>query len=149
MSVDTKIKARTELIVKKLNQQYGDIDKLPRPLISFYSLRETLDFVPDEILHDAAREVVYREYLESPYWHSIRQYLIYTKRKCNVCKSPHNLTVHHITYKHIGYEYKRLEDLQVVCYKCHRKYHVKYGEIKDYYTIAEILKMIFHSINGE
>ncbi len=147
MNINARVKSRTEIIINKLNQQYGDIDKLPHPLINFYALRETLDFVPDKVLHDAARKVIYSEYLKSPYWKAIRQYLIYTKRQCNICKSSYNLTVHHKTYEHVGYEYKHLEDLQVVCYKCHRKYHTKYGEIKGYYTIQEILKTTFQSIN--
>lgn len=41
--------------------------------------------------------------------------------KCELCGSAKNLQVHHITYENLGYE--PLDDLLVVCRKCHEELH--------------------------
>lgn len=64
----------------------------------------------------------YQAYLNSPKWQAIRKRL-YRKYeyRCDLCGSPKNLNVHHITYENLGEE--KDEDLTVLCQKCHSKLH--------------------------
>ena len=142
-----KIKARTELIEKKLTSQYGSLNKLPPKLLRFYILRAILDYIDNSILQKTAYETTYDDFLKSQYWQIIRQYLLYIKGKCEACGQTTNLTIHHVSYKHFGFECKYMEDLQVVCYKCHlRKDKKQHGKIKTYYPIKEILPNILKSM---
>lgn len=57
--------------------------------------------------------------------------------KCELCGSAKNLQVHHITYDNLGYE--PLDDLLVVCRKCHEELHkedLKQKEDSDCTTLA-------------
>jgi hypothetical protein len=45
------------------------------------------------------------------------------ERKCVVCHIEQNLRVHHMSYKHHGFEHKYLEDLTTVCNCCHKIIH--------------------------
>ena len=73
----------------------------------------------------------YKAYLMSAGWRS-KKNLILKKRgkKCERCGYDKNLHVHHKTYKNIFKE--KLEDLEVLCFKCHHKEHfgVKIKKIK-------------------
>lgn len=66
----------------------------------------------------------YREYLKTDHWLELREEAL--KRagnRCQVCAYKKNLHVHHNTYKNIGHE--DLEDLVVLCWKCHKTFHRK------------------------
>lgn len=45
---------------------------------------------------------------------------------CEYCGSMANLTCHHRTYETAGFE--RREDVRVLCWDCHKKYHRRNGE---------------------
>lgn len=72
---------------------------------------------------DKTFEEEYREYITSTAWKSKREQTL--KRagyKCEVCgfsKWSAKLEVHHLTYERFKNE--RLEDLMVVCEKCHKQ----------------------------
>lgn len=65
----------------------------------------------------------YQEFLQTPYWKTISLYKKITEKKCELCGSEFNLRTHHKTYKHHGYELLYLNELQVLCEKCHQKKH--------------------------
>ena len=61
----------------------------------------------------------YKEYLQSPYWIIVKNYILSIRKQCHICKRTTHLTVHHKTYEHFGYEIFHLEDLEVLCWFCH------------------------------
>lgn len=66
----------------------------------------------------------YKEYLQTDHWQKLREEAL--KRagnRCQVCAYRKNLHVHHNTYKNIGNE--DIEDLVVLCWKCHKTFHHK------------------------
>lgn len=70
----------------------------------------------------------YNDYLKTIHWKCKRAY-IYTKRnkRCEKCNKPlTRYSVHHLTYKNIGFE--KDEDLMLLCEKCHMELH--YGSKK-------------------
>ena len=71
-----------------------------------------------------------REYYESDEWKKKRrQKLKASGYTCELCGSAINLQVHHISYSHFGAE--PLEDLIVLCAKCHKTLHCKDLQRKD------------------
>lgn len=71
----------------------------------------------------------YREYLKSTKWAGKRDYAIWhAGDECDECADTERLTVHHITYERIGDE--RPEDLQCLCWPCHRNKHISPVEAK-------------------
>jgi len=61
----------------------------------------------------------------SEYWKEVRQRIIARDRKCVVCGSILFLEVHHKTYRNKGSELEHLEDLELLCSKCHENKHKK------------------------
>lgn len=75
-----------------------------------------------EINH--AKGLSYHEFLISKYWFNVREKVM--KRdgfQCVCCHSKNNLQVHHMDYKHHGFEHKHLNDLTTVCNDCHKIVH--------------------------
>lgn len=69
------------------------------------------------------REMPYEDFLQTEYWAAIRGHVIDKIGKCQVCTSRESLNVHHNTYEHRGQEYLHLEDLVVLCNRCHGCFH--------------------------
>lgn len=66
--------------------------------------------------------VSYRDYLESPAWHRLRQAKFdESGRFCVNCGSTEKLNVHHIRYR--KRELTELSDLMVLCQDCHGNLH--------------------------
>ncbi len=66
----------------------------------------------------------YTEYLQSNKWKKIaRKIRAKYNYKCAECNSTIDLNVHHLTYEHIGNEQKHLDDLVLLCNKCHKTAH--------------------------
>lgn len=66
----------------------------------------------------------YYDFLQSDYWRYVRKLkLKQCGNKCQICGSKKDLNIHHNTYAHHGQEHKHLEDLVVLCRKCHEKFH--------------------------
>lgn len=71
----------------------------------------------------------YKEFLQTPYWKIISEYKkVQAKNKCQLCNKEGLLHTHHRTYEIRGNEINNLDDLIVLCDKCHAKHHNK--EIK-------------------
>lgn len=66
----------------------------------------------------------YKVYLLSDKWKTIKNKILakYNNR-CVFCGSDNKLQVHHLSYKHIYDEGNHLEDLVLVCDKCHKMIH--------------------------
>lgn len=66
----------------------------------------------------------YDVFLNSNYWKYVRDLKIATSGgKCQICGCRKGLNVHHNTYAHHYNEHLHLEDLVVLCSKCHEKFH--------------------------
>lgn len=64
----------------------------------------------------------YRAYLASPEWRRKRwAALQHHGRHCGVCRTRHNLHVHHKTYARLFREL--MDDLEILCEECHRMHH--------------------------
>jgi hypothetical protein len=67
-------------------------------------------------------KMFYLNHLQSDKWISFRAE-VFRKRGflCEICYSPMNLQLHHLTYERIGFEYPA--DVMILCGKCHQKAH--------------------------
>jgi 5-methylcytosine-specific restriction endonuclease McrA len=75
--------------------------------------------------HKKGRKSKYSLSLNSVYWKDVRQRIIARDRSCIDCGSILYLEVHHLTYKNKGNELENLEDVILLCSKCHQKRHNK------------------------
>ncbi len=119
MARQCKERSIQKIIYENVRKEHGSFEKIPVAILKYYILCETLFRIDDSILQKAAKRVSYNEYLSSPYWKVIKNYLVYIKKQCKICKKTKRLTVHHRTYEHLGIEYKHVEDLDVLCWRCH------------------------------
>jgi hypothetical protein len=111
------------VIYQHLGNYFYDIDCL-----SYYhddfknkTKEEVFDYFSDTM-----SKMPYNIFLESDYW----KYIVNIKKestgnKCQICNSTKYLQTHHNNYKNRGYEYKNLNDLVILCNKCHSTYHKK------------------------
>lgn len=71
-------------------------------------------------------EMKYSDFLDTLYWKTISER---KKRmanyRCELCTSLESLVTHHSTYFIRGYELLQMENLIVLCGKCHKKFHNK------------------------
>lgn len=80
------------------------------------------------IVTTAPEALPYDEFLDSPYWIGLSEFLKNSAGwRCERCGRHHQespLEVHHKTYVHRGHEFPdHLDDLEVLCNHCHRKQH--------------------------
>src|SRR5215831_7382600 len=62
----------------------------------------------------------YSSFLETHYWWVLGRYVrLLHNNRCDFCRSPFNLQVHHRTYDHVGAEYRHLDNLALLCNRCH------------------------------
>jgi 5-methylcytosine-specific restriction endonuclease McrA len=72
----------------------------------------------------------YDVFLESDYWKQVRKAMFLLHNgKCQYCESTKHLQVHHYTYEHHHDELNHLEDLRLLCNKCHEN---QFGHGKRY-----------------
>ena len=67
------------------------------------------------------REYYRNEYLKSEHWKNLKYEKLNKICYCEKCGNKNNIDVHHLNYKNL-YDVK-LEDLQVLCRKCHSNEH--------------------------
>ena len=66
----------------------------------------------------------YTFYLRSPIWRMRRcVWILQARGRCTDCGRGRGrqLTIHHLTYKRLGYE--RRQDVRVLCWPCHQAQH--------------------------
>ena len=105
------------------------------------------------------KKINYREYITSVQWIIKKHELIsiYLSQgwdiECNICKSKHNLNVHHKTYDQLGSENLKddgsgdIFNLEFLCKDCHKKWHfdknfrktVEEKRHKDFYEMLDII----------
>ena len=146
---ELQIKQIRDGIYTKIHKEYGKIANLSRDLFEFLVLRECLSRYDDAYLHQIAKNCEYREYLRSPYWKIIRNFKLYTDRQCRICKTNSRLTVHHKTYEHLGIEFRYLEDLDVLCWKCHIEERRKQPLPSNDKIIQEVVHNLSERFNNE
>jgi 5-methylcytosine-specific restriction endonuclease McrA len=57
------------------------------------------------------------------YWKEVKQLIINRDINCQDCGSTVNLQVHHTTYDNEFNELEHLDDLVLLCSKCHHRYN--------------------------
>lgn len=68
----------------------------------------------------------YELFLKTDYWRCITAFMRYKSNySCSNCSSNTKLQVHHLSYDNHGEEHNNLQDLMVLCEKCHMKIHNK------------------------
>lgn len=71
--------------------------------------------------------VPYKMYTNSPLWKYqssiIKLFCNYTCANCGGQFVPTHLIVHHLSYEHIGSEFKHMDDVIVLCNDCHLQTH--------------------------
>lgn len=66
----------------------------------------------------------YEKYLRSDLWKMISITIKKDRNsKCEYCGSRRSLQIHHVTYEHVGEELLYLEDILLLCGRCHMKEH--------------------------
>lgn len=74
------------------------------------------------IVEGETRASYYRYYLTTGTWRERRRAALDAAGyRCQKCREPRRLNVHHLTYERLGQE--RPEDLQVLCRGCHETTH--------------------------
>ena len=77
-----------------------------------------------DILSGKIKSYEYTRFLNIEYWRLIREKKIEEVGwRCSKCRNTEQLEVHHTTYEHHGDELHHLDDLVVLCRKCHKAIH--------------------------
>jgi len=72
----------------------------------------------------AIKKLSYQDFLQTFYWQIVKDRKKYRANyKCQLCGNGGTLHVHHSTYENHGNEINNLNDLIVLCDKCHEKFH--------------------------
>lgn len=78
--------------------------------------------LPD--LREQLRALPYECYLLTTHWQQIRRNALrQAKDRCQLCNTGRRLHVHHRSYEHRGEEQQYMEDVIVLCARCHAKHH--------------------------
>jgi len=67
--------------------------------------------------------IKYLNYLKSEKWNKINKWIHIRDKVCQNCGSNKKIQVHHTTYKNIYNELNHLEDVKLLCNKCHYLAH--------------------------
>lgn len=70
-----------------------------------------------EVRKEKLAAMPYKEYLRSPEWRAIRQYVLTIFPTCRICHASNQLEIHHSRYPPRGEE--TLRDLLTICDSCH------------------------------
>ncbi|RMD62170.1 hypothetical protein D6833_07275 [Candidatus Parcubacteria bacterium] len=101
--------------------------EIPRRKVKGKSPEERFSNLCDMLTDDDIRKLSrmsYDDFLSTQYWSIVRDYKIdATGGRCQKCGSENSLHIHHLTYAHRGEEFRHLDDLMVLCEKCHRDVH--------------------------
>ena len=72
------------------------------------------------------RSLPYKQYLQTSHWQRIRAAALRDALlKCKRCNSGGTLDVHHKNYDHLAGEDLHMEDIEVLCRRCHASEHGK------------------------
>lgn len=72
------------------------------------------------------RRMPYKKYLLTEHWQKIRELALErAQSRCQLCSSQKFLEVHHNSYKNRGNEQDHMEDVAVLCSRCHGNFHLR------------------------
>jgi len=75
-------------------------------------------------IEDHIKGMDYQDFLATPYWKAIAAHTKYKAGyRCQVCNSGAYLNTHHRNYDIHGREHDNINELIVLCNKCHQKFH--------------------------
>ena len=87
----------------------------------------------------------YEQYIKSDEWKKRREWaLTFWNRRCAICFGRDNLHVHHRTYKRLGCE--NLNDLIVLCERCHELFHDSINRSEKTENFREIGKRLMFKV---
>ena len=83
----------------------------------------TSEDIDNESIRDFIVRMDYKEFLKTPYWKGIAQYLKSQSGGCQMCGRDIDLVIHHRSYKMHGLEHtpEGQKELIVLCNSCHAK----------------------------
>lgn len=77
-----------------------------------------------DIIRMRLMRLEYKAFLKTYYWRAITMYLKHKNGDhCTYCPTETGLQVHHKTYDHHGIELFYMDELEVLCDKCHKARH--------------------------
>lgn len=122
--LELKLKQKRKSTIEKVKALKNTVLKADTKTVDIETLKEyTKD---NTILEETINKMPYSVFLKTQYWRSITKYLRdKAGHKCQICGKENNLQVHHKTYLHHGKEVFYLDDLIVLCDKCHHNEHIK------------------------
>lgn len=123
---EIRLKNTENYILNFLNPERC-FEKGVKTFVKFSHIKQIDNCFEDQIV-EYIQNMEYSDFLQTAYWDAIRSQKLYLSRyKCSLCDDNQNLQVHHKTYEHHGYEHIYLDDLIVLCGRCHSKHHGKGG----------------------
>jgi len=124
---------------RDVRENVAFLKQLQDPADRFEFLRRTIK-VSDSVY---LRELEYGAYLLTLYWTIVRGYVLWRHGfACGRCGCEEDCQVHHLSYAHVGCEYRHLRDLEVLCKRCHSDAHVGAAELTEALkSIAEQKRM--------
>jgi hypothetical protein len=85
---------------------------------------ESLKHLDADLLAAELRNMAYNKFLKTAYWFGVSAMARSdAAMRCQVCYSDDRINVHHRTYEHHGREHLFMNDLTVLCKKCHGLFH--------------------------
>jgi hypothetical protein len=98
---------------------------LPNPLsIENFSTSTPVEVYSKYVQYKIAN-ISDREYLGTPYWRIARnRALARSAHSCDKCETSDNLNVYHLDWKYIKDDNYHIDNLVVMCDKCHKLWHV-------------------------
>ena len=68
--------------------------------------------------------MLYKDFLKTPYWIAVSYHKKVTVNfRCQICNNGLHLNTHHRNYNYLSREIDNLNELTVLCNRCHKKYH--------------------------
>jgi 5-methylcytosine-specific restriction endonuclease McrA len=90
----------------------------------YYDINNAFDKCCLEELSVYIKNMNYYDFLETPYWKAVSlKKLKQAGFRCQLCNEKGKLAVHHRNYNIRGHEHENLNELIVLCYKCHKIHH--------------------------
>lgn len=70
------------------------------------------------------KNMPYNDFLTTKYWQAITKQKKYNHPSCEKCKGTEKLHTHHPNYDIRGYELFKMDELVVLCHRCHLDEHI-------------------------
>lgn len=112
----------TEFISSAIENIYSElsIDNQWKIMLGHYQISNK------EVIQKYIKSLTYENFLDTIYWKLISAIKKeQANNNCQLCNSDKKLTTHHRNYKIKGLEIDNMNELIVLCDKCHNKFHNK------------------------